>query len=788
MALEIHTVELRAKDSMSPVFKKVGDSANQSARQVTESFARAGESTRRFNVAAAAMGTAIGASVGILADFSRAAAEDAAGQARLQQAIENTGKSYDEYSDSVDKAIKKGQEKAFSDDATREALVRLTSVTGDAGKSLDQLGLVMDFARARGISLADSATVIGKVMGGNVGILQRYGIAIEDGATATEALALIQARSAGQADVYANSQLGQLDKMKDKWAELAESIGANTGELQQFLLLLPGLSAGATALSGLVAGMGGIGAISSMLLKFGGPAALAAGGASLAYGYSQDTIGSSSTNTFWNTFFLKGSQTLNALLPGNPYNEQKYVDQMSMNDVGDAINAIFLAPNEGQSVVWDRVASATGRITGEMSDDEIRNFVKSEATKAGLTVGAYLVGVSEASGLTRDPVTGIYMNSADAARYAAIRSNQANPYAGVGQGRPTIGPDNVYMSPAYKSAAGMQGGMTRLGQSSVANAPTNQFIGTGISDVQAGMTQMGQQSVQIAENATKSLQAQYGAYSVLFDGITKASDATAVFNAVQAGLSTEMSVYQGQASEWNSELQAQDAAYEILQQRQADGVKLTKEQTDFLNNYTHAQEVGTAAVEDATVAAGIAAQNMLLNKESMDVFKTSTGELSDTILLLIEVLGGVPDEVRTRITLEGADEFERQLNAAINHLNNADGQTATFYINTKQTGVSVGNPNGPSIDNNQRHGGFFGARHGRVLGSGYTLVGEDGPELIAGGARRGGMVIPAGATRAKMRDQQGGGITITGPITVIANDPMQFQQQLRSSSVMEARW
>lgn len=790
MALEIHTVELRAKDSMSPVFKNAGAAAARSAKEVTDSFARAGESTRRFSVAAAAMGSAIGASAGILADFSRAAAEDAAGQARLQQSIENTGKSYDQYSDAVDKAIKKGQDKAFSDDATREALVRLNAVTNDAGKSMDQLGLVMDFARARGISLADSASVIAKVMGGNVGILQRYGIAVEDGATATEALALIQARSAGQADVYANSQLGQLDKMRDKWAELAESIGANTGELQQFLLLLPGLSAGVTALSGLVAGMGGVGALSSLLLKFGGPAALVAGGASLAYGYSQDTLGSSSTNTFWNNFFLKGSQTLNALLPGNPYNEQKYIDQMNLNNVGDAINAIFKGPNEGKGVVWDRVAAATGQITGEMSDDELRTYVQMQAVKAGLTIGQYLLNAASSSNLVRDPVTGVYMESSQAARYAAIRANQADPYAGVGQGRPTIGLDNSYMSPAYKSAAAMQGGMTRLGQSSVSDAPVNRFIGTGVSNVQAGMTQMGQQSVDIANNMTKALQAQYGAYAVLFDGITKTSDATAVFNAVQAGLGSEMNVYQAQASEWTSELNAQESAYNILQDRQSKGIALTKEQTDFLNNYTKATEIGTGAVEDSTIAAGIAAQNMLLNKNAMDEWKAGTGELTDTILLLIEALGGVPDDIRTQITLDGADEFERQLNAAISQLNNANGQTAHFYIDTQRTGISVGNPNGPSINAGEyRHGGMIpAAAHGRMMGSGYTLVGDGGlPELLTGGQGR--MVIPGSATRAMMRDKgTGGGITINGPVNVYANDPMQFQQQLRSSNVMEARW
>lgn len=773
MALEIHTVELRAKDSMSPVFKNAGNAATQTARTISQSFQQASESTRRFSVASAAMGASIASATLVLGEWSRAAAEDAAGQDRLQQAVENTGKSYDQYADQIDQVIKKGQEKAYADDATREALVRLTTVTGDAGKAMEQMGLVMDFARARGISLADSANVIGKVMGGNVGILSRYGFALDENATATEALALIQQRSAGQADTYADSQLGQLDRMKDKWGELAETIGGSTGELQQFLMLLPGLSAGYTALSGIISGMGGL----SALAKFGGPLALAVGGASLAYGYSQDTMGTTGTNDFWNNFFLKGSQTMNAILPGNPYNEQKYIDQMALNEIGSALEAIFLGPNEGSGVIWDRVAQATGNITGEMSEKELKLYVQSEAVKAGLTVGQYLVGVAEASSLVRDPVTGVYMEATQAARYAAIRQVQADPYAGVGQDRPTITSGDSYMSPAYKSAAGVQGGMTRLGQSSVRDAPANQFIASGVSDVQGSMTAMGAQSVQIAENATRALQAQYGAWIAVVGGITSTSEALSIFNAAQNELSTEMSVYQGQANEWTGQLNAQEAAYEILQKRQQEGIALTGDQTKFMTEYAHAVEVGTGAVEDATIAAGINAQNLLLNKDAADVFKSSVDPLTDSINVLIETLGGIPPTIETEIRLS-TDSALSSLYGFLSLIPTS--VTVPMYVSGQQVLDFMGGGN--------QHGGIVGARHGRVLGGNYTLVGEDGPELLTGGRGAGGMVIPASATRAKMRGGSGGGDMIfNAPITVIANDPRSFANQMREYSVGGSR-
>lgn len=762
MANKDVVIRISATDAASPTFRKIAGDARAMGAQVEQAAATGERGMDRINKGAVAMGAAIGSATLLLGEWSRAAAQDEANQARLQQAVENTGKAYDDYSDAIDRAIKAGQEKAFSDDDTREALVRLNAVTNDTGQSLEQLSLVMDFARARGISLADSANIIAKVMGGNVSILQRYGLAIEDGATATEALALIQQRSAGQAETYANTQMGQIDKMRDRWGELTESIGASTGSLQQFLLLLPGLSAGATAIAALIGGMGGIGAISAAMLKFGGPLAVVAGGASLAYGYSQDTIGTSGTNSFWNNFFLKGSQTLNTLLPGNPYNEQKYIDQMSLNDIGDAINAIFLGPNEGQGVVWDRIASATGRITGEMSDDELRRYVQQEAAKAGLTVGAYLVNVAENSSLVRDPATGIYMEATQAARYAAIRQVQADPYAGVGQGRPMLGGDtNTAYNYALMDRVSYRdkADQTRqsYGAASVAGAPANTFARETGDSVQTSMASMGQQSVAIAENSTRALEAQYGAWIAVAGGITSTSEAMSVFNAAQNELSGEMGTYQAQASEWTGQLNAQEAAYKILEERQANGIDLTKEQTDFMNEYAHAVEVGTGAVEDSTIAAGIAAQNLLLNKEAADVFKESTGSLTESINVLIETLGGIPPTVETEIRLS----TDGALGSLYEFLNLIPSSvTIPMYTTGQQVLDFMGGGAKDGTTMNAYAGG------GTVYGGNHALVGERGPEVVW--LPNGAQVMNTEGSKSRMNaGRRGGGDIVNyGPINL----------------------
>src|SRR4051794_24587026 len=116
MTQETHSVDLRAKDGISPVLAKVGQSAKQAGADISRSMDQAEQSTKRFSVSHAALGAAIGTTAGLMSEWARAAAEDEASTARLAQAVDNTGKSYDQFSQQIDKAIASGQQKAFSDD------------------------------------------------------------------------------------------------------------------------------------------------------------------------------------------------------------------------------------------------------------------------------------------------------------------------------------------------------------------------------------------------------------------------------------------------------------------------------------------------------------------------------------------------------------------------------------------------------------------------------------------------------------------------------------------------
>jgi hypothetical protein len=92
-------------------------------------------------------------------------------------------------------------------------------------KAIELQGLATDFARLRNIDLKTATEVVGKVFSGNTGILSRYGITVDKGTTATEALALMQEQAAGSADAYANTTAGMMETIQNTLDDVVEDIG-----------------------------------------------------------------------------------------------------------------------------------------------------------------------------------------------------------------------------------------------------------------------------------------------------------------------------------------------------------------------------------------------------------------------------------------------------------------------------------------------------------------------------------------------------------------------------------
>jgi hypothetical protein len=171
------------------------------------------------------LGKAFTEAPGALLNLAQGAADDAASLASLQQAVDNTGASYSDYSKQISDAVSQGQALAFSDDQVRGALQTLTQTTGSAGEAMSRLHTAEDLARGTGMDLTTASKLLGKVTDENVGVLKRYGISIEKGASAQDLLNKVDARFGGQSGKFAETAAGQWAIAKDRLSEAGESLG-----------------------------------------------------------------------------------------------------------------------------------------------------------------------------------------------------------------------------------------------------------------------------------------------------------------------------------------------------------------------------------------------------------------------------------------------------------------------------------------------------------------------------------------------------------------------------------
>lgn len=232
------TLEITFIGNPRPVqdaFDKVGQSSDGFKGKIEgASGALGGVATVAGGIVAAGAVQQLG---GFLIDAGKAAAEDAAATARLEQALRNSSGSFDENLKKVNDRINAGQKLAFSDDDVRDSFQQLLAATGDTDEALRRQSLAMDLSRGAGISLEQASRMVGKVTDDNVQAFKRMGITIQDGASEAEALSAVQAKFAGQSQTYASSTAGQFEQAKIRMGELKEQLGT---------ALLPAFTAFAT--------------------------------------------------------------------------------------------------------------------------------------------------------------------------------------------------------------------------------------------------------------------------------------------------------------------------------------------------------------------------------------------------------------------------------------------------------------------------------------------------------------------------------------------------------------
>lgn len=233
MALERHVVELSARDTLTPVLKNVGREAENAGRKAEDAGKRATKSTQDWGRAASAVGLALGTGIGVaIKVFNEAEVV----QTRLRQSVENTGAAYEEYADSIDKASDAALKLAFDDEDALSSIAALTDATGNAQTAITDLALAEDIARGRGIDLAAATNIVIAAETGRFASLKRLGIVVDENASKEEVLASLQAKYAGQAQAYAQTNAATWDRVQNTIENALERVGGALADYQGLIL------------------------------------------------------------------------------------------------------------------------------------------------------------------------------------------------------------------------------------------------------------------------------------------------------------------------------------------------------------------------------------------------------------------------------------------------------------------------------------------------------------------------------------------------------------------------
>lgn len=214
------------------IFIKAIDQTTQTLAAIGKSTDGLGGSLNRTGVAMGKLSSAassaaipIGVAVVAIDKFSDAALQDETSIVRLQQAVKAAGVGWDKYGGQLEETAKQGMRLGFSDEQVRDGLSLLIAGTGSAEEAMKRLAIAQDVTRGTGIDLSTTSRLLTKVTEESVNVFARYGIRLKEGMTQQEALTAVQAKFAGQAEAFADSNAGAIARQKIQMDELQEALG-----------------------------------------------------------------------------------------------------------------------------------------------------------------------------------------------------------------------------------------------------------------------------------------------------------------------------------------------------------------------------------------------------------------------------------------------------------------------------------------------------------------------------------------------------------------------------------
>ena len=251
----------------SKTVKGVGDAAESTASRVSGAVSRMGGAIGgdmgtilgrvsdgleaaggKADTSAKKLGAVGGVALATGLALQQMASGDVEAQNKLENAVTNTGKAYDDYADRVSGAVESSVRFGVTDGEVKDALTRLTDATKDPAKALDDLAMAQDLAAAKGVSLSDAATMIGKAHNGSAKVFKEFGIEVGKNADGTAdyegALGNLADTLKGRAEANADSFGGKMREIRAWTDNAASSLAEQYG---------PAITMAGAALTGLAA-------------------------------------------------------------------------------------------------------------------------------------------------------------------------------------------------------------------------------------------------------------------------------------------------------------------------------------------------------------------------------------------------------------------------------------------------------------------------------------------------------------------------------------------------------
>jgi len=251
----------------SKTVKGVGDAAESTASRVSGAVSRMGGAIGgdmgtilgsvsdgleaaggKADTSAKKLGAVGGVALATGLALQQMASGDVEAQNKLENAVTNTGKAYDDYADRVSGAVESSVRFGVTDGEVKDALTRLTDATKDPAKALDDLAMAQDLAAAKGVSLSDAATMIGKAHNGSAKVFKEFGIEVGKNADGTAdyegALGNLADTLKGRAEANADSFGGKMREIRAWTDNAASSLAEQYG---------PAVTMAGAALTGLAA-------------------------------------------------------------------------------------------------------------------------------------------------------------------------------------------------------------------------------------------------------------------------------------------------------------------------------------------------------------------------------------------------------------------------------------------------------------------------------------------------------------------------------------------------------